>query len=40
MQMGRAARAGVRGRSWYAVNEALLDHYHRLVGATFYRRAG
>jgi phosphatidylinositol alpha 1,6-mannosyltransferase len=40
MRMGRAARAGVRGRSWYAVNEALLDHYHRLVGATELRRAG
>ncbi len=41
IRMGRAARAGVRDRSWHAVNQVLLDHYRRLVGSTDdLRRAG
>ena len=32
-RMGAAAHEGVRGRSWRAVNEALVAHYRRLVSA-------
>jgi phosphatidylinositol alpha 1,6-mannosyltransferase len=31
-RMGSAALAGVRGRSWEAVNDALIDHYRDVLG--------
>ncbi|MBO9520214.1 MAG: glycosyltransferase family 1 protein [Nocardioidaceae bacterium] len=31
-RMGLEAHAGIRGRSWESVNDALVAHYHRLAG--------
>ena len=41
-RMGRAAYAGVLGRSWESVNDGLVDHYRRALGIrpAANRRAG
>ena len=31
--MGRAAVAGVQGRSWHALNEQLVRHYREVAGS-------
>jgi len=33
-RMGLAAHAGVRDRSWHAVNTALTDHYRSVIGSS------
>ena len=39
-RMAAAARQSVRGRTWQAVNELLVDHYRDVSAPVVRRRAG